>query len=170
MRGVSGMLLPLQLLTYCTIPATPRSDVLRLLVLERYGGVYIDHDALVLRSFKPLYHNHFVMMREGVVVQPHHAPRVVHDNLPTGKYAYYNNGIMISSPYSRFVMRLAAQYSSYNGTSWCGAGGALTCLPHNIHAQDPKQCGGWDPLGPGVPTGRVCAAPKQCILATLGSR
>lgn len=43
----------------------PSSDVMRLLILERYGGVYIDHDTMVLRSFVRLYHHNFVIMNEG---------------------------------------------------------------------------------------------------------
>lgn len=49
----------------------------------------------------------------------------------TGKHAYYNNGIMVSSPYSRFVIRMAAQYSSYDNTSWCA--GSFVLQQQVIH-------------------------------------
>lgn len=101
-----------------------RSDIVRLQVLEEYGGVYIDHDTLVLRSLKPLYHQDFVLGREGVVsvVVVVHGHSYCHQVTPcsSGAKSYLNNGIIVSRPKAPFAMRLVSQYAGYNTSSWYG--------------------------------------------------
>lgn len=44
---------------------THRTDILRMDILDTYGGVYVDLDTLVLRPLRPLYYHDAVLGWEG---------------------------------------------------------------------------------------------------------
>lgn len=47
------------------VHAAHRADVLRLLILLKYGGIYLDIDTICVRSFDPLLNHSFVIGQQG---------------------------------------------------------------------------------------------------------
>ncbi|XP_070547862.1 uncharacterized protein [Ptychodera flava] len=78
-----------------------RSDLARLQILLKYGGVYLDNDVIVVRSLEPLRHYDFVMGRE----QPLNPD-------------YMNNGVIMASKDSIFLKVYHRAYEVYNGQCW----------------------------------------------------
>ena len=74
-----------------------QSDVMRLSALIRHGGLYLDSDVLVLRSFEPLTHS---------------APFTIGVQSP-GRTA---NAVLLSSRANPFVRRWADAYHTFNGS------------------------------------------------------
>ena len=79
-----------------------RADVMRLLALERHGGVYMDTDVLPLRSFSQLlmFNNSFLIGLQG-------SDRAA-------------NAVMLASQRSRFVLRWLDAYHNFTDSDWDG--------------------------------------------------
>ena len=52
------------------------SDVIRLYVIYKYGGIYMDTDVMVYKSFNPLLENHAFIGRENSMHQTGHTMEV----------------------------------------------------------------------------------------------
>ena len=78
-----------------------RADVIRLEATMRYGGIYLDTDVLVLRSFGPL-------MNLSDVVMAHE-----NDDLTTAC-----NAVIISKRNAAFIRRWYDAYQSFNQSCW----------------------------------------------------
>lgn len=79
-----------------------RADVLRLEMLLKYGGIYLDADVLVLRDFDDLLSNRFVIAEEG--------PEAAHG---------LSNAVLLSEAASSFATRWYEEYRSFHGDrSW----------------------------------------------------
>ncbi|TKA53349.1 hypothetical protein B0A53_04367 [Rhodotorula sp. CCFEE 5036] len=84
-----------------------KADVLRLEALQKYGGVYLDADVLVVRDFAPLYRLDTVM---GMESQPNLDPALP----PSGLC----NAVILAKPYSSFITRWIDSYRTFNKTLW----------------------------------------------------
>ncbi|XP_070547713.1 uncharacterized protein [Ptychodera flava] len=78
-----------------------RTDLARLQILLKYGGVYLDNDVIVVRSLEPLRHYDFVMGRE-IPLNPD----------------FLNNGIIMASKNSQFLKLFYLGYKIYYGNCW----------------------------------------------------
>ncbi|KAI8967881.1 hypothetical protein BDF20DRAFT_828546 [Mycotypha africana] len=78
-----------------------RADVVRLQVLQEYGGIYLDLDLIPLKPVDHLLKKEFVMAQEGV----------------DGSIGLCNAMIM-SKPQSRFVQRWYSTYSTFDSSNW----------------------------------------------------
>ncbi|MGI4755378.1 MAG: glycosyltransferase family 32 protein [Janthinobacterium lividum] len=76
-----------------------RADVVRLQKLAQVGGIYLDADVLVQRSFDDLLNESTVLGREGVGDDPRMA-----------------NAIILAEPNAPFIMRWIDQYHSFRST------------------------------------------------------
>jgi len=73
-----------------------QSDVVRLQVLQQYGGIYLDIDTLTLRDLSPLREHEFVMAWQGTWG--------------------LCNAVMLSEPHSDFATRWMEEYRYFRGT------------------------------------------------------
>ncbi|KAI9353025.1 nucleotide-diphospho-sugar transferase [Zopfochytrium polystomum] len=75
-----------------------KADVVRMQVMMKYGGIYLDSDVFAYRSFDPLLHHPMVM----------------------GKEVDYGlcNAIMISAPNSTFIRAWYESYRTFDDSSW----------------------------------------------------
>jgi GR25 family glycosyltransferase involved in LPS biosynthesis len=83
---------------------THQSDVTRLQVLMREGGIYLDTEALVLRSFDPL------RTRKAVSLAKHGA--VLDDQTPP----LAGSGVLVAPPNASFLQRWWAEYATFDST------------------------------------------------------
>lgn len=81
-----------------------RTDIVRLDVLDQYGGIYLDLDVLVLRSFTELLTN---------------------DRQVEAIFAWENeefraicNAVILAPVHSKFLRRLHQSYQSFNSSCW----------------------------------------------------
>jgi len=77
-----------------------RADVVRLVALLDRGGIYLDADVMVHRSFDPLLNESAVLGQEGV----------------NGQYGTAN-AVILAQPHSLFVTRWLDQYNWFRGTN-----------------------------------------------------
>ena len=78
-----------------------RSDVVRLQKLIERGGIYLDADVLVQRSFDDLLNHQAVLGREGIDAQFGLA-----------------NAVILAEPHSQFLLRWLEEYRSFRGENW----------------------------------------------------
>ncbi|KAL9544739.1 hypothetical protein MBANPS3_007473 [Mucor bainieri] len=78
-----------------------RADVVRLQVLEAYGGIYLDLDLISVKPVDHLLDREFIMAQEGV----------------DGSVGLCNAMIM-ARPHSRFVQRWFATYALFDSAEW----------------------------------------------------
>ncbi|KAI8645528.1 hypothetical protein BD408DRAFT_411583 [Parasitella parasitica] len=78
-----------------------RADVIRLQVLEEYGGIYLDLDLISVKPLDHLLDREFIMAQEGV----------------DGSVGLCNAMIM-ARPHSRFVQRWFATYALFDSAEW----------------------------------------------------
>ncbi|KAI9476094.1 MAG: hypothetical protein EXX96DRAFT_596337 [Benjaminiella poitrasii] len=78
-----------------------RADVVRLQVLEKFGGIYLDLDLISLKPLDHLLHHEFIMAQEGV----------------DGSIGLCNAMIM-ARPHARFIQRWYATYASFDDADW----------------------------------------------------
>ncbi|CAO3685024.1 unnamed protein product [Rhizopus microsporus] len=78
-----------------------RADVVRLEVLEKYGGIYVDLDLISLKPVDHLLNKEFIMAQEGV----------------DGSVGLCNAMIM-ARPHSRFIQRWYATYATFDSSDW----------------------------------------------------
>ena len=84
---------------------THRSDILRHEVLLEYGGIYLDTDVLILRSFHPL------LGRDGVVMAYEDSTRQL-----------IGSAVIMASRDAPFLRRIYDSYQNYNRTCYrCNA-------------------------------------------------
>ncbi|CAO3607246.1 unnamed protein product [Mucor hiemalis] len=96
-----------------------KADVVRLQVLEKYGGIYLDLDLISLKPIDHLLDREFVMAQEGV----------------EGSIGLCNAMIM-ARPRSRFVQRWYSTYASFDSTNW---NYHSVILPGNLAPFFPKE-------------------------------
>ncbi|KAK9811390.1 hypothetical protein WJX72_003096 [[Myrmecia] bisecta] len=80
--------------------AAHQADVVRLEVLYRYGGIYMDIDTLVLQPVDALLHHDLVLGYEG------------------DEYYGIGNSVMLAAPGSKFIERWLMSYAAFNGDEW----------------------------------------------------
>ncbi|KAI8362732.1 hypothetical protein EDC96DRAFT_553735 [Choanephora cucurbitarum] len=78
-----------------------RADVVRLQVLQEYGGIYFDLDVISLKSLDHLLNREFIMAQEGI-------------NGAVGLC----NAMIMARPHSRFLQRWYATYASFDYKDW----------------------------------------------------
>lgn len=99
-----------------------KSDFIRADVLRKFGGIYLDVDAIPLRDVAPLRHSGFANVVGGAVaLAPKH----------TG---YVNTGVWLAKPHSNLAeIFYEAMDAFYNGV-WAISVGILTDLAYRLHA------------------------------------
>lgn len=98
-----------------------RADVARLQILKKYGGIYLDMDVVVLKSFDDLRIHDCVL---GVETGPHK---------PT--FNVTNAGVILAKPDSTFLDMWYEGYRHYNGKCWlCNSG----YMPNRIRKKHPN--------------------------------
>jgi GR25 family glycosyltransferase involved in LPS biosynthesis len=80
-----------------------KSDVIRLQVLMREGGIYLDTDALVLRSFDPLRTRNAVSLGKDAA---------------NDDDALVGSGVLVAPRNASFLQRWWAEYRSFDHTKW----------------------------------------------------
>ena len=81
-----------------------RTDIARLEVLDRYGGIYLDLDVLVLKSFDDLLSN------------PEQAEAIM--AWENQQYQAICNAVILAPVHSRFLRRVHQSYQSFNSSCW----------------------------------------------------
>ncbi|OBZ82650.1 hypothetical protein A0J61_09301 [Choanephora cucurbitarum] len=95
-----------------------RADVVRLQVLQEYGGIYFDLDVISLKSLDHLLNREFIMAQEGIS----------RSNRINYNYITYLesldgavglcNAMIMARPHSRFLQRWYATYASFDYNDW----------------------------------------------------
>ena len=75
-----------------------QADILRLQILQKYGGIYLDIDTVIIKPLDQLLHHPVVMAREEL------------DGIC--------NAFIASEPDSPFIKRWLDNYASFDGTKW----------------------------------------------------
>ncbi|KAI9030330.1 nucleotide-diphospho-sugar transferase [Hyaloraphidium curvatum] len=78
-----------------------RADIVRLRALQRYGGIYLDMDVLVLRPFDPLLSHDVVMAQEG-----------------EGGRIGLCNAVILAKKGAEFIDMWLDSYRSFNQSDW----------------------------------------------------
>ncbi|CAF4010981.1 unnamed protein product [Rotaria magnacalcarata] len=81
-----------------------RTDIARLEILDKYGGIYLDLDVLSLKSFSSLTSN------------PHHAEAIF--AWERKKFNTICNAVIIAPIHSKFLRRIYHSYQSFNSSCW----------------------------------------------------
>jgi len=81
-----------------------RSDIARLEILNKYGGIYLDLDVLILKSFSKLILNSYQV--EAIFAWENK------------DYNAICNAVIIAPIYSKFLQRLYQSYQSFNSSCW----------------------------------------------------
>ncbi|CAG0888176.1 unnamed protein product [Cyprideis torosa] len=84
-----------------------KSDVARLQILEKFGGIYLDNDVYVVHSLQPYLHFEFSI------------------GWPSIGDQLLGNQILIGHKNSRFLQKYIATYKDYRGHLWYYNGGDL---------------------------------------------
>ena len=92
-----------------------KSDIARFIILSKYGGIYLDFDSIVLKSFDPLRKYEFVMGQER----------------PNSLL----NAILISKKNATFLHIWKETYRNFSSTEWA----VHSCqIPFQLHKQYPQ--------------------------------
>jgi hypothetical protein len=81
-----------------------RADIVRLEMLDKYGGIYLDLDVLVLKSFSKLISNSHQV--EAIFAWENK------------KYHAICNAVILAPIHSKFLRRLHQSYQSFNSSCW----------------------------------------------------
>lgn len=107
--------IPLVLGNKSLLKTAHKSDILRMNILKKYGGVYLDIDTICVRPYRDLLFNKFVIAREITT---------------SGKHMGLCNAIMMSEPESEFITNWYNIYEKYfNPEGW---GEASIYLPSEL--------------------------------------
>lgn len=98
-----------------------KADVARLLILQEYGGIYVDTDEIILRSLDSLLKFPFTLSHE------------FDNNLA--------NGLILSSPNATFIYHWLDGYETFNNDQWAYHSTILPCelskiYPNLIHVEN----------------------------------
>lgn len=85
--------------------AAHRSDLMRLDLLEEYGGLYLDHDSFVLRPLDGVRCTNALPVLAGLETFG-----------PTQKKL--NNGVLLAAPNSSFLAAWRRDYADYQPSKW----------------------------------------------------
>lgn len=101
------------------IKKTPhKADILKMYLLHRYGGIYLDIDTITIRNYKNLLNNNFVISQE-----------ITECNKNMG----FSNAIMMSEPNGKFINVWLNNYEKFfNPDGWQEAS---TILPQMIYSK-----------------------------------
>ena len=89
-----------------------RSDVLRLDLLSRHGGIYLDHDAFVVR------HEAMHELRTSCDAPLIAGKQVEQTRSKLAIEARMNNGVMMAAPDAKILQLWKESYRDYKGGSW----------------------------------------------------
>ncbi len=78
-----------------------QADIVRLHALQRYGGIYMDMDLMMLRPLDPLLYNEMLMAQEG-----------------EGGRIGLCNALIMAEKNAPFVKRWLESYRTFNGSEW----------------------------------------------------
>ncbi|BEI86792.1 hypothetical protein CcaverHIS002_0701380 [Cutaneotrichosporon cavernicola] len=87
-----------------------KADLVRLWVLERMGGIYLDIDMFIVRDFDDLLYASTTM---GMEASPDSRRTEMQ---PTGLC----NGVIIAEPHAPFIKNWLKTYVTFNGDNWAG--------------------------------------------------
>lgn len=101
-----------------------RADVARLEILNQYGGIYLDLDVLVLRSFSRFIANSYQV--EAIFAWENE------------EFHALSNAVIIAPIYSKFLRRIHQSYQSFNSSCWACHSVLLTgqlarIYSHEVH-------------------------------------
>ncbi|CAF0766093.1 unnamed protein product [Didymodactylos carnosus] len=99
-----------------------RGDIMRLEVLLKYGGIYLDLDVLALNSFDSLLKNK--LQKQTIL------------GYENENYNAVCNAVILSIPRSQFLRRLYESYQSLNATCWACHSVMLTGYLATIYSQE----------------------------------
>ncbi|KAJ1549693.1 hypothetical protein HK096_011034 [Nowakowskiella sp. JEL0078] len=95
------------------------ADVVRMQELMKTGGIYLDFDVIVLKSFDKLLHHDFVLGQEA-----------------DGEYVGLANALMIGHKDSLFLKRWWQHYVDFNDDDWSGLS---VKLPYKLSLEFPEE-------------------------------
>ncbi|CAF1062962.1 unnamed protein product [Rotaria sordida] len=81
-----------------------RTDIVRLEILDKYGGIYLDLDVLILKSFSNLISNSYHV--EAIFAWENQ------------KFHAICNAVIIAPKNSKFLRRIYQSYQSFNSSCW----------------------------------------------------
>ncbi|CAF2462386.1 unnamed protein product [Rotaria sp. Silwood2] len=99
-----------------------RTDIARLKILDKYGGIYLDLDVLILKSFSKLTSN------------PYHVEAIF--AWENQKFKAICNAVIIAPVHSKFLRRLYQSYQSFNSSCWGCHSVLLTGQLANIYKNE----------------------------------
>ncbi|CAF3767055.1 unnamed protein product [Rotaria socialis] len=99
-----------------------RTDIARLEILDKYGGIYLDLDVLSLKSFSSLTSN------------PHHVEAIF--AWERKKFNTICNAVIIAPIHSKFLRRIYHSYQSFNSSCWGCHSVGLTGQLANIYKNE----------------------------------
>ncbi|CAF0943090.1 unnamed protein product [Adineta steineri] len=99
-----------------------RSDIARLETLDKYGGIYLDLDVLVLKSFSKLISNSYQV--EAIFAWE------------DKQYNTICNAVIIAPIHSKFLRRIYQSYQSFNSSCWACHSVFLTGQLANIYQNE----------------------------------
>lgn len=89
-----------------------RSDVMRLDLLSRQGGIYLDHDAFVVR------HEAMHELRTGCSAPLIAGKQMEQTRSKLAIEARMNNGVLLAAPGAKILEQWRESYRNYRGSSW----------------------------------------------------
>lgn len=99
-----------------------RNDIARLEILNKYGGIYLDLDVLVLKSFSNLISNPYQV--EAIFAWENQ------------QFNAICNAVIIAPIYSKFLQRIHQSYQSFNSSCWACHSVLLTGQLANIYSNE----------------------------------
>ena len=96
-----------------------KADIVRLRALQKYGGIYLDLDVWVMKSFDDLLQHEFVLGEEG----------------PAGSVGL-SNAVIVAKQNSRFLSRWLDAYDDFDSDKW---NEHSIVLPHRLAEENPEE-------------------------------
>lgn len=99
-----------------------RSDIKRLEILNKYGGIYLDFDVLIFKSFSKFILNSYQV--EAIFAWENK------------EFNAICNAVIIAPMYSKFLQRIYQSYQSFNSSCWACHSVLLTGQLANIYSNE----------------------------------
>ncbi|XP_046329135.1 uncharacterized protein LOC124112966 [Haliotis rufescens] len=115
---------PTEIYGNMVIRSEHKSDIARIQILQKYGGIYMDTDVIALKSFNPLRHYGITMG-----IEYHGTP------------GRLNNGIIVSAPNATFLSLWLNTYRNFSKREWDYHDSIIPyylqfTYPHLIHVEE----------------------------------